>query len=356
MSSPNDTERSETVDLEISLIESPNGGVSSEISGTNTSPAPQRSFRSRVSAFARSFKEIVLPALAILWEELVPKVIKNNYELVLAFLSKSALFVGGIFIPFLKDHPWLLFFLIILLVGFDLFVTVNLAWKAKSVAKLESEIRSLCRLGDEKDNAYSNMYQSYRRSLDGVLEAVSKQIGIGGKGRISIYRHRSPDKQGKPGDGEFLMLGRWAQNPKFNCKGRGIYPDNQGAIAKAYWSDTDGTYESVKLPSPGKNGTVNKGYLNFQERTFDIDNATVRGFKMLSTKFFAVALRHRSSRNRIAVCVVESTSVPNNYDLEKIRSCLETGILSDSIRGYIERIIVEVPGDFQDRTEGESDE
>ncbi len=68
----------------------------------------------------------------------------------------------------------------------------------------------------------------HRQQLENELgHTFNDSWGCGESERISVYRHNGS---------AFTMSGRYSANPKYKKRSRTIYPDNQGAIGKA-WED-----------------------------------------------------------------------------------------------------------------------
>ena len=59
------------------------------------------------------------------------------------------------------------------------------------------------------------------------LAHIAKTLGFGDQERVSIYKYSHEH-------GVFYMLGRYSEGPDFVRRGRGVYPDNEGCIGRAW--------------------------------------------------------------------------------------------------------------------------
>lgn len=96
------------------------------------------------------------------------------------------------------------------------------------------------------------------------------------------------------------MLGRYAKNPEYAKRGRGVYPTKEGVIWSAW---TEGHAYVDNLPDP----TVKlDDHVRQQRRDWNLPEDVTRNFEMKSRTYAAYALEDTKGKH-IAVIVFEST-------------------------------------------------
>ncbi|TWT74356.1 hypothetical protein [Allorhodopirellula solitaria] len=183
--------------------------------------------------------------------------------------------------------------------------SVEVAKLAKGIQDRDKEVELLKTICDQSQADYFDLLR------DQLVILANDTLGFTDTERISVYKH----------DGEaFLMLGRYSKNPAFNKRGRSIYPDNQGCIAKA-WRE-GAVFMTEPLPEPS---TKAKKKLWKQKMKSDwcIPFGTSNTFSMKSRVYAAVAIEDAETHHRVAVVVLESTS-NKIFDNDAIREEFET--------------------------------
>lgn len=138
-----------------------------------------------------------------------------------------------------------------------------------------------------EDTARADYFDLFRNQL---LSELAKQLGFEATERISCYNH----------DGtQFVMLGRYSKNPTYNDRGRAVYPDDQGVLARA-WQHGEGY---AYLPHPEDD---HPRFLEVLERDWNIDAETAANFTMPSQVLCAYAITDTND-DHVAVIVFEST-------------------------------------------------
>jgi hypothetical protein len=125
------------------------------------------------------------------------------------------------------------------------------------------------------------------------LAIWSKELGLDGRDRISIYKYSN---------GSFIMLGRYSENPALNGKGRGVYPHDQGCIGMA-WSSDDGTSFVSDLPDPDDDLD---GYVAAQIDKCQMPEGVVKGLTMKPRSIVALVVKDSADMRRQAIVVFES--------------------------------------------------
>jgi len=111
--------------------------------------------------------------------------------------------------------------------------------------------------------------------------------------RITIYTYDP--------EGFFLPFARFSFNTDFNNKGRGLYPDHQGCISKAW---QHGRFFANNFPDAGENWEEYKNL--FLEEGFSEDE--IRALTMKSRLYFGWRILDTRGEKPLAVVIVESTN------------------------------------------------
>jgi hypothetical protein len=127
--------------------------------------------------------------------------------------------------------------------------------------------------------------------------------------RISVYNNDGTN---------FVMIGRYSQNPEFCKKGRVIYPSDEGIIAEA-WKNGEAFVNN--LPDPANDL---ENYLNKFKDKYHIDKKYARRFNMKSRSYYGYAINDIRGKTRIAVIVFEST-LPDRLNQSLIKEKLLSG-------------------------------
>ena len=131
------------------------------------------------------------------------------------------------------------------------------------------------------------------------LYPIADQLGFRGSDRISLYRYDS---------GNFVMIGRYSEQPEFKAPGRAIYPAAQGVIGQA-WRSAAGRAFVNNLPDPEADL---EAYKEQNARLFGFPMEVVDGLRMRSRTIGAYVLKDWNGLGRAAVLVFESLE-PNRF-------------------------------------------
>jgi hypothetical protein len=132
----------------------------------------------------------------------------------------------------------------------------------------------------------------FDRFEEQLVILVNDILELGDTERVTVYKHERD---------HFVMLGRYSQHPQYRQKRRGIYPQNQGCIQRA-WEGGDCFVDD--LPDPDASLEV---YLDAQRARYNIPKEEARKFRMKSRSYAAYAITESRGQDRIAVVVFEST-------------------------------------------------
>lgn len=160
----------------------------------------------------------------------------------------------------------------------------------------------VARLEDELEHSRKGFYEL----LDYELQLLFESNGLTSTDRISIYKHEGH---------VFTMLGRYSSNPEYQKTGRGIYPDSEGCIGKAW---REGKAFLGELPKPGT-----RLFYSVLEKEWNIIQEVADSLRMPSRCYAAFGINDSKGR-RIAVIVFESTQ-PNGIKNAAIEKALQDG-------------------------------
>lgn len=204
-------------------------------------------------------------------------------------------------------YAWLTFALSVC----SFFVGEVVGWKrATRISSLENAFR-------QSEETRRGLEQILEQSSQDYFDLLREQLSIlandvfefSDRERISVYKH----------DGvSFVMLGRYSKNPKYNKKGRAIYPDNEGCIAKA-WNEGLAVIEN--LPDPSIDLST---YSRDQKQDWRLPIQVSKAFNMKSRSYVALALDDLVERKRIAVAVFESIAPTGALDSAKINDLIRS--------------------------------
>jgi hypothetical protein len=166
------------------------------------------------------------------------------------------------------------------------------------VTKLQQQVTRL----ESKVDRYEHDYFEHFRN---TLILLSKELEFGDTERISVYKH-----EGRA----FVMLGRYSKNPLFDQSGRGIYPDSEGCIGRA-WTSSESTVSN--LPDPETNLAA---YIA-EVQKWNLSESTIRSLRMKSRSYAAFAIDDSKGARRIAVVVFESV-LPEGLRIADLRTAM----------------------------------
>lgn len=111
-----------------------------------------------------------------------------------------------------------------------------------------------------------------------------------GNGRVSMYLHKN---------NEFVLIGRYSNNPMFNVKSRSTYPDNEGLIARGWKEDICILHGIPEYRGKGQQ------YFSKVNSSHPISYETVKKLKMKSRSFYIKRINNEDSRLPHGIIVVE---------------------------------------------------
>lgn len=188
----------------------------------------------------------------------------------------------------------------LLIIGgaFSLFA-IYLSYIFKEKFKSFDEI--LTKFNNSKSEYYKLCSDIIRNSFDNFFQNSLNN------GRVSIYLHQNNN---------FILLGRYSNNPNYNVKGREIYPDNEGLISKG-WLDSVCVIDNI--PQWKNNG---QKYITYVNQIKPINKNTIRNMKMKSRSFYIKRIDNEDSRTPHGIIVIEQMN-PNQIDNNMIEDILE---------------------------------
>ena len=178
-------------------------------------------------------------------------------------------------------------------------------WRRRpKIRELEEQVAEYTELVDWAQEAYK---QQFRVELASIL---GESLGYGDTERISVYKH---------GGGSFQLLGRYSENPEYDrARTRSFYPGDEGVVGRAW---REGFASEMELPDPDRSPGL---YYARLEEEWGIDRITAQGFTMKSRQLVAWAIYEPRGIERVAVVVVESTSVGIIMENEVIEALEES--------------------------------
>lgn len=150
--------------------------------------------------------------------------------------------------------------------------------------KLEIEKIKVRKAGEESERTgiklqetNLKLIETHEQLVTSILKSIFKNLELDTYTRVSIYFEEC---------GQFLILGRYSQNPKFKEIHTRVFPINKGALSKAwehgqYHDDECCSYDDDK-----------SGYEHYQKQKFDYDQEQTESLTMKSCEYVGVALTH----------------------------------------------------------------
>lgn len=167
--------------------------------------------------------------------------------------------------------------------------------------KFKSYDEIFTKLNNSKNEYYKLCSDIIKNSFDDFFQNSSNN------GRVSMYLHQSNN---------FVLLGRYSNNPNYNAKGREIYPHNDGLISKG-WIDSVCVINNI--PQWKNNG---QKYITYVNQIKSIDKDTIRNMKMKSRSFYIKRIDNEDSRTPHGIIVIEQMN-PNQIDNNMVDVILE---------------------------------
>ncbi|NRT13593.1 hypothetical protein [Flavobacterium sp. 14A] len=158
-------------------------------------------------------------------------------------------------------------------------------------------------------NKFNNSKKEFYKLCSDIIRNSFKDFfdNSFSNGRVSIYMHQNNN---------FILLGRYSNNPNFNSKGRESYPDNEGLISKGW---LDNTYVINNIPV-----WANKGqkYIKCVNLIKSIDTEVIKKMKMKSRSFYIKRIDNEDSRLHHGIIVIEQMD-PRPIDSTLIEDILD---------------------------------
>lgn len=145
--------------------------------------------------------------------------------------------------------------------------------------------------------------KSYFDLCSDNIASIFRELNFNSTERISIYKHTGKN---------FVILGRFSQNPTYNKKHRDYYPDNEGFIQLGW---ERGDFFINNIPEWRGKG---KEYKVFVQNINPITDRTLNKLIMQSRSFYIRTLNDNSTaQNPDGIIVIESM-LPNGIQRECI--------------------------------------
>ncbi len=180
------------------------------------------------------------------------------------------------------------------------------------ITRLQQQLVVMRQRLNEVEQAYATVVEQMRQQslalCEPQLQALANSLNFTDRERISVYKHEHK---------QFLMLGRYSKNPRYNERGRSSYPEDQGCIGRAYFNE-EAFDDNMPDPQPGLGA-----YCDHQINEWGIPKNVCESFTMKSRNIAAFALDDATRTRRIAVIVFESAD-PNRLNMDELRSSLLT--------------------------------
>lgn len=173
------------------------------------------------------------------------------------------------------------------------FAAIAVARKTTSRHELEKRVNQSERDRAELQRSLDTLRVSTRGIMERLCEAFCRSMRAGATERVSIYRHN--------GDGTFVRLARFSDNPRFQDAGRVKYPDNEGVVGRA-WAAIE-AHEFI----PAGTCSTRRQWANEMAVRSGIPKPVLRDMAMASNTLLAMRITDQSSRQPCAVLVFEST-------------------------------------------------
>jgi hypothetical protein len=194
------------------------------------------------------------------------------------------------------------------------------------VDELQKEKTRLEDLNEQKIESISEYAKGYILDISESLEFGEENDT---KDRITIYSHDETEEV-------FAPIERYSRDPVLSKRGRGLYPDDEGCIAKAYRDDEwfiadcpDSDEEAFPNPENDQDEYIRRS------EQYGLDSNQVDRMRMKSRLYYGRAIRGMRNAKPIAVIIVESTN-PSRWSREKLNSVFEER--SVSLTEFVSRI------------------
>jgi hypothetical protein len=182
-------------------------------------------------------------------------------------------------------------------------IVTGYLWGTWATNVRSGRVEQLERENEALRRAVRDQGRDYLEHCSKRLSFIAGQLGFRGSDRVSLYRF----------DGDnFVMIGRYSEQPELKVPGRAIYPAGQGVIGMA-WRSAQGRSFVDNLPDPAANLGA---YKEENLRRFNFPPEVVDGMAMKSRTIGAYVLKDLSGLGRAAVLVFESLEATRFTDAD----------------------------------------
>jgi len=195
---------------------------------------------------------------------------------------------GGIFI--------LLISILVYIISFIIEIHEN-----KNYTLIETEKNELikCRnkLKFDLDNLikkHSDLNEDYYSLASNILKDTFQTNFFdytNNNGRISLYKHENDN---------FVLVGRFSNNPDFNDKGRGTYSNKEGFI---YLGWTNKEFKIYDIPEYNNKGIE---YITYVRERCNISAKNLNGISMRSRSYYIYRFDNNDARKPLGIIVFET--------------------------------------------------
>lgn len=177
------------------------------------------------------------------------------------------------------------------------------ALRGPRLSELRERLKAAERGQESLQAVVAERIADYFTLVGSSLGALAARLSFTSTDRVTVYSH----------DGsKFVMLGRYAEDPNLNGRGRGIQQDDQGCVGRAW---RDGEAYIATLPDPVTDADA---YYQTIEANWGMSQQVCQALRMKSRSYAAF----RIGRPRLpprAVIVFESTRA-NAFKMKDLRS------------------------------------
>ncbi|QQR40085.1 hypothetical protein [Devosia rhizoryzae] len=223
-----------------------------------------------------------------------------------------------------KQDPWLRF----LAVAATIFIGWVTWMGLKGAPDLETRSERLQDEVSRLEGVVAAFGKDYFELWTTKLRMIADQLEFGGADRISVYRFE---------EGQFTMVGRYAERPEYAAPGRTVYPANQGVIGAA-WNSAEGFASVADLPDPKADLA---GYREQNNKTWRLPIGVTNALRMQSRSIAAHVLKHPATSERNAIIVFESETPHRFDDLDLRERC--TGAWGQETSRFLESMRIREP-------------
>lgn len=197
-------------------------------------------------------------------------------------------------------------YLVVLGVIFGVIGILLSAYEKSNLKKLHETLELLVQANKKLEAIRNEYYKLCSDNLKSIFSSFFDETS--GNGRVSLYKHTGHN---------FILLGRYSQNPTYNKKSRSGYPDNEGFIAKGW---EDGEFEINDIPMWKGAGTQYKSYVKSR---CNISEEVLQNINMRSKSYYIYRFDNHDASNPLGIIVFEKIQA-TGIDKSTIRKILES--------------------------------